>query len=331
MECLAISNGNLSSFFKKQIPVFIHLKFCLLLYTSMKIWLNIILVLGFVLGSLSSLIAQDSIAIDSNTQTSMTITDSLNSTDSSMMDDSSLSQIIVPPQSKPQSEQKDGNKKTAQQNTTGIFYFLLALVFTLGLLRKSDANFYKHLFQSFISTKTSVRSIKSKISQRNLLHFILLVLFYVCAGLYLYYVIKIFAHPAWYQRWSMIVLVAGFALGILMIYLIRIGFLKLLGWLFNLKNYTEEYIFNINMVNQVFALILIPFLFLIVFSHENIAKIIAIFSFFIWFLAIVNRYARSRDSIGQMIRANKFHFFLYLCASEIMPFAILAKLVMNGY
>ncbi len=296
----------------------------------MKVWISIILILGLAFGTVSPLVAQDSAAIDTNKQTSIAASDSFNNTDSQMVEDSSYSQITTAPPSKPQSERKEGNNKTLQQNPTGIFYFLLALVFALGLLRKSDTNFYKHLFQSFISTKTSVRSIKSKISQRSVLHFILLVLFYVCAGLYLYYIIKIFAHPAWYQEWPMIVLVAGFALGILLIYLIRIGFLKLLGWLFNLKNYTEEYIFNINMVNQVLALILIPFLFLIIFSHENIAKIVAIFSFIIWFLAIVNRYARSRDSIGQMIRANKFHFFLYLCASEIMPFAILAKLVMNG-
>lgn len=297
----------------------------------MKVWISIFLTLVFALGSVSPLVAQDSTAVDSNGQTSIVATDSFNNTDSQMVEDSSLSQIATPPQSQAPSERKGGNNKTLQQNPTGIFYFLLSLVFALGLLRKSDTNFYKHLFQSFISTKTSVRSIKSKISQRSFLHFILLVLFYVCAGLYLYYIIKIFANPAWYQKWPMIALVAGFTLGILLIYLIRIGFLKLLGWLFNLKNYTEEYIFNINMVNQVLALILIPFLFLIVFSHENIAKIVAIFSFIIWFLAIINRYARSRDSIGQMIRTNKFHFFLYLCASEIMPFAILAKLVMNGY
>ncbi|MBX9449055.1 MAG: hypothetical protein KL787_04775, partial [Taibaiella sp.] len=66
---------------------------------------------------------------------------------------------------------------------------------------------------------------------------------------------------------------------------------------------------NISLINKMLTIILLPILCLLIFTSAGIAKIAALISFVIIFLAILNRYARSRESVSSLIKSNKFHFF----------------------
>jgi hypothetical protein len=47
-------------------------------------------------------------------------------------------------------------------------------------------------------------------------------------------------------------------------------------------------------------------------------------------LLFINRYIRSWQVFGSFFQYSKFHFFTYLCASEILPLAVLMKLLVRG-
>lgn len=223
----------------------------------------------------------------------------------------------------------EGAAKNADVNNSDIFYFILIMLLLMGVFRSVEPRFFKNLFESFLSTRRSARVVKSKIGQKNMINFLMLIIFYLVSGVYVYYIIHLFAHVPWLYRWPRTVMILLFSLGIMLVYFIKIGFLKLLGFLFEIDEYTYEYTVNISLINKMLTIILLPTLCLLIFTSAGIAKIAALISFVIIFLAILNRYARSRESVSSLIKSNKFHFFIYLCASEILPFAVLAKIILK--
>ena len=45
---------------------------------------------------------------------------------------------------------------------------------------------------------------------------------------------------------------------------------------------------------------------------------------------LINRYTRSWQIFGSFFQYSKFHFFTYLCASEVLPLAVLMKILVQG-
>lgn len=223
----------------------------------------------------------------------------------------------------------EGAAKNPNVNNSDIFYFILIMLLLMGVFRSVEPRFFKNLFESFLSTRRSARQVKSKIGQKNMINFLMLIIFYLVSGVYVYYIIHLFAYVPWLYRWPRPVMILLFSLGIMLVYFIKIGFLKLLGFLFEIDEYTDEYTMNISLINKMLTIILLPILCLLIFTSAGIAKIAALISLVIIFLAILNRYARSRESVSSLIKSNKFHFFIYLCASEILPFAVLAKIILK--
>lgn len=222
---------------------------------------------------------------------------------------------------------KEGALRTVH-NHTWVFYGLLLLLTLIGLIRLGNENYFKNLFKSFVSTQHSFRHIKMQVGQQQMANTLLSSLYYIVLGVFIFYAIELFSHGFTFINLSPSLILVILCFGVAIIYILRIGFLKLLGNLFDLKENTDEYIFNILLINKMLTLILIPILFIIAFGNIYFAKVSAIIGFVIIGFALLNRYARSRESMGKLLKTNKFHFFIYLCASEILPFIILGKLIL---
>jgi hypothetical protein len=78
------------------------------------------------------------------------------------------------------------------------------------------------------------------------------------------------------------------------------------------------------------ALALLPFVLLIAFASPAYASPAIIVSGILVALLFVSRYIRSWQVFGSFFQFSKFHFFTYLCASEILPLAVLMKLLVRG-
>ena len=59
----------------------------------------------------------------------------------------------------------------------------------------------------------------------------------------------------------------------------------------------------------------------------EVAGVVVLVSFFIVGILFCIRYLRSWSVFGAFFRFSKFHFFLYLCASELLPLAVLVKIL----
>ena len=99
----------------------------------------------------------------------------------------------------------------------------------------------------------------------------------------------------------------------------------MLAWIFNRENNYHDYQFTNTMINEFTGLFLFPLsIFLLLFNGKLVSIILTIS---ILLLVAMNlfKYIRLIGLMKKMLSMNFIHFFLYLCAFEIMPLLVLIK------
>lgn len=215
------------------------------------------------------------------------------------------------------------------RNNAPFFYLSLVLLLILGLLRVRSPRYFNSVFANFMNTGTVGRQLKQQVANNNLLNFFMNTFYCLVAGVYVFFLIKTLSNNMRLEAFPQaigIMICIGFFVAV---YLVRYCALLAAGRLFDLKEAAKAYIYNIFLVNKVTAILLLPFVAVMSLGNPLWAKVAAVASIIVFFLTLLNRYARSQGVISKLIRVNKFHFFLYLCASEILPLAVLVKLVVQ--
>jgi Na+-translocating ferredoxin:NAD+ oxidoreductase RnfD subunit len=114
------------------------------------------------------------------------------------------------------------------------------------------------------------------------------------------------------------------------IYLAKYAAVRFSGWAFRVEGITEHYLFNVFLINKVLGVTLVPFIIILAFADPSWAHQVVFISFIAAGVLILNRYIRSWQIFGSFFQYSKFHFFMYLCASELLPLAVLMKLLVKG-
>lgn len=218
-------------------------------------------------------------------------------------------------------------KDRQMEDRTLDFYFLLSLCLLLGLLRFTAPHYFSILLRSFRNPSGS-RHFKEQIQGAALTNFLMNVFFSVIVGTYIYYAGRVFAFnfSRSFDGPLMLVFLIG---GILAIYLGKYFVIRFSGWAFRVETITEQYLFNVFLINKIIGIVLLPFVILLAFCDRNWASSLVIVSVLLTALLIFNRYTRSWNVFGSFFQYSRFHFFTYLCASEILPMAILLKLLLR--
>jgi hypothetical protein len=155
------------------------------------------------------------------------------------------------------------------------------------------------------------------------------IFFAFAGGAYMYYIVRYFtpiSSGVIPPSLLIIMLIAGTGL----IYVIKYSAVRFSGWAFRLEGITEHYLFNVFLINKILAITLIPFIIVLAFADHNLARQIVVISFITSGILLLNRYIRSWQVFGSFFQYSKFHFFMYLCASELLPLAVLMKLLVKG-
>ena len=99
----------------------------------------------------------------------------------------------------------------------------------------------------------------------------------------------------------------------------------MVGWLFNMSEAADNYIFIVFVVNKMIAILLLPFLILLAFSSSPVYDIALTGSLCMVAGLLCYRMILTFAAIRNQVRVNPFHFFLYLLAFEVAPLLILYK------
>lgn len=208
------------------------------------------------------------------------------------------------------------------------FYVILAVMLMLGVARYSNPRYFHNLWSAFRSPGYSHAS-KEQLEVAGFSNLFMNTFFSIVSGLYVYYLVSINTPSvtASIPKW---LLMCMLMLGMGLIYLAKYITISFGGWAFKLDAVSKSYIFNIFLVNKIMALALLPFVLLIAFASPVYAGPAIIVSGIMIVLLFISRYIRSWQVFGSFFQFSKFHFFTYLCASEILPLAVLMKLLVRG-
>ena len=212
---------------------------------------------------------------------------------------------------------------------TSDFYLLFFLCFLLGIIRIVDTRYFSNLWKAFFNPTLSNRQLKDQLQTAGIPNFLMNIFFTMSAGAYVYYAVKLY-NP---QRTSIIppsLLVVLLILGMMIIYASKYVVVRFSGWAFKVEWITEHYLFNVFLINKILGIMLLPFVVIMAFAGYEFAQPLEIFSFFVITILFLNRYFRSWQVFGSFFQYSKFHFFMYLCASELLPLAVLMKLMVRG-
>jgi hypothetical protein len=212
---------------------------------------------------------------------------------------------------------------------TADFYLLLFLCLMLGVIRYMDTRYFGNLWKAFWNPTLSNRQLKDQLLGAGLPNILMNIFFAVAVGAYMYYVVKFFtpySSGVIPPSLLIIMLIVGTAL----IYLVKYMAVRFSGWAFRVEGITEHYLFNVFLINTVLGVALIPFIIVLAFADKQWAQQAIVLSFITGGILLLNRYIRSWQVFGSFFQYSKFHFFMYLCASELLPLAVLMKLLVKG-
>jgi len=203
-----------------------------------------------------------------------------------------------------------------------LFYFFIFLLLIYGLLRRAFPKYFNDLFRYFFRTTLKQRQISEQLMETPLPSFILNGFFVVIGGLYITFLLQHYKLIPFENFWRMFLYCI---LGLSAIYLIKFIGLKISGWLFNMQEAADSYIFIVFIINKMLAILLLPFLILLAFTPGNIYFIGLTLSWCLVAGMLIYRMILTFAAVRNQVKVNPFHFFLYICAFEIAPLLLIYK------
>lgn len=207
------------------------------------------------------------------------------------------------------------------------FLICLGLIFFLGIFKQVHPFYFRNVFLAFGNASMNSRQLREQLQQSYFPGLLLDFLFFISVGFFLYRLILYFGIDSFSPQEGAIIQILSLAGLIAIIYFIRFVSLKIIGWAFQIKEGMDYYAFNIFLFNRIFGILLIPLSIVVTFGGSMWQQIAFFLAMLLAVLFYFVRFIRSRKALVKFLRFSKFHFILYLCASEILPMLVFIKLI----
>lgn len=205
------------------------------------------------------------------------------------------------------------------------FYLLLSICLILGVVVYTNPRYFNNLFKAFINPSQSTAA-KEQIEIAVAPNAVMNVLFVLVSGIYVFYIFnlnKVGLNGRLHKENR----IFYFIMGIALMYLVKYVVLVFSGWVFKIKHISEQYTFNVFFINKLIGIFLLPIVIMLAFSDAVFFRPLIIISCSLIAILFFYRYILSYRIFGVFFQYSWFHFFTYLCASEILPMAVLLKLL----
>lgn len=213
-----------------------------------------------------------------------------------------------------------------RENGDWIFYVLLLLTIAVTLIRVIHFRNIKQVKDAFMSSTISNQIVRDESILFQRASVFLTVVFYLVAALFLYklsiiYHITLPYLPDGFGRFLIFVLLISMA------YSLKLIFLRLIGYIFQVDKAITGYIFSVFLINNVVGMVLIPILICIFFLPPDYMVYFLDFSIIMVVAAFIYRIFRG-VAIGLSFPTfSLYYLFLYLCSLEIAPLLFIIKLL----
>ncbi len=206
-----------------------------------------------------------------------------------------------------------------------LFYVLMGLILIVGFVRVTFSKYFSSLFELFFQTSFRQHQTRDQLLQDKLPSLIMNILFVFSGGMLITLMAK-------FQGWIVIDfwwLYLYSCLLFAVIYLTKYLFLLFFGWVFNATSAVNTYLFVIFLVNKIMAILFIPLILFLAYASIKMANISLTIAEILIVIFLIYRYVASLGTIRRTLHVNALHFFLYICAAEVLPLLIIYKVLFN--
>ena len=210
-------------------------------------------------------------------------------------------------------------------NFDGRFYLLMGMLFFLAFIKVTFPKYFSNVFQLIFQSPVRQKQTREQLQQNNLASLFSNILFIGNASIF----VSLLAVKNGWVDLSLYTCIAYSALGFTGLYLFKYLFLWFSGWLFGQTEAIGNYSFIVFLTNKVMGVFLIPAILLLAFSPAAVQDLAYNGAIIIIIILFVYRYLVSFSIIRASLKVSAFHFFLYLCACEVLPMFVLYKLMMD--
>lgn len=215
-------------------------------------------------------------------------------------------------------------KERERTSKDEMFYLIFGLMFFLAFIKIVFAKYFQNIFRLFFQPSFRQKQTREQLQQGNLPSLLLNLFFVFSAAAYVTLLLNYY-HIANIGFWFLLLYSAGF---LLVIYIGKFVFLSFTGWVFNVKEATDAYIFAIYLINKILGVVLLPFTLILAFSPPAIVNISITISFLLVLLLFLYRYLVSFGPVSKEVKVSPVHFFFYVLAFEITPLLLIYKTLM---
>ena len=207
-----------------------------------------------------------------------------------------------------------------------IFYSIIALLIFFALIKNGFGRYVGDLLKTYFRTGINQKQAKEQLLQHPLPSVLLNVFFVLSIGMFVTLLLQYFKLGLDFNFWWLYLYCA---LGLIAIYVMKFVTLKFLGWIFQVSESTDAYIFIVLATNKIIGIALLPFLVMLTFTYGVVNEAAMSLSIMVVFALLVYRFFLSYVSIRRQIKIGFLHFLLYLIAFEIVPLLLINKLLFS--
>jgi Domain of unknown function (DUF4271) len=215
-------------------------------------------------------------------------------------------------------------RKTVGKET--LFYLLAGLLFFFAVIKAVFNKYVNNLVGLVFRGSLKQKQIREQLLQTPLPSLLLNLFFVVVAGLYILFLLKYYDFVRDIPFWLLLLYCIS-AVGL--IYITKFLILKFTGWIFNMREAADTYVFIVFLVNKLLGIFLLPLLILMAFSLSSWENALMTISYVLVFSFFAYRYIISFTPVRREVKVSQFHFFMYLCAFEIIPLLLIYKVLLR--
>jgi len=207
-----------------------------------------------------------------------------------------------------------------------VFYLYCGLLLFLCFIQLAFDRYFIDLFRVFFNTSLRQKQIREQLSQAPLPSLLLNILFFISGGVYLSFLLERYSLHTGYAKPVEILFAIG---GIALVYMVKFIFLSLLGWVFDKREASESYLFNVFMVNKIAGLVLIPLGILLAYSSEGWKDVVITLTAIFIAVLVILRMVRCYTAVSHPLRINALHFLVFSGAFEVIPLLVIYRLFLR--
>ncbi|MCF8213661.1 MAG: DUF4271 domain-containing protein [Chitinophagaceae bacterium] len=216
-----------------------------------------------------------------------------------------------------------------------MFYSFALLFFFLSLINAVFSSYLQKVFRVFANEGFVYRQAKDQMTQAPLAAFLMNLLFILSGTIFVFFGLGGNRLFTGIERWQSMGLIFVF---LVIVYAFKYLFLLFMGWIFNLREPFEGYVFIVFLNNKISGILMLFASFLMAFAEPGSSFFIFKLSLFLLAIIFLIRFIRGFQVFSKQARLGVFNFLLAVVSLEILPSAVVLKFtsrtfefLMGGY